>query len=269
MVDVVNSIKHPAVVAARATTGQSRPGKPTSFLIEGGKLVLEAVEAGAPLEGVFFMHPLEETDTWQAVQQTGVPCWLVTRGVYHRILGLTYETSTRILGTVKTIRRSAAELVAGMDPSTHLLVGESIQDPRNVGTLVRTAEACGLRAAAFTEGSADPFSRPSLRSSTGSILRVSIATDCRTRELLEAMRATGSRLVGASAAAAAPCWEVDLSPPCAFLLGNETTGLSREARELSDVMVRIPMYGRAHSFNVTVAAGILLYEAARQREARR
>jgi len=269
MVDVVSSIKHPAVVAARESTGQSRPGKPALFLIEGRKLVLEAVEARAPLEGVFFMHPLEETETWQAVQQAGVPCWLVSRGVFHRILGLGYETATRIVATVKVVRRSVADLVADSGPSTCLLVGESLQDPRNVGTFVRTAEAWGLRAVAFTAGSADPFSRPSIRSSTGSILRVSIATDCRTRELLEALRATGSRLVGASAAATNPCWEVDLSPPCAILLGNETTGLSREARELSDVMVRIPMYGGAHSFNVTVAAGILLYEAARQREARR
>lgn len=266
MMEVVDSIKHPAVAAARRRLGDYRSGKPSSFLVEGRKLVLEALAAGAPLEQVFFLHPLEDQEIWQVAQRAKVETCLVTQGVYHRILNLGYQTSTRVLGTVRAVRRPVSELLARMDSSTYLLVGETIQDPRNLGVLVRTADAWGLRLVAFTEGSADPFARPSIRSSTGSILRVEVTADCSTVDLLTGLRAAGVRIVGTSAGAALACWDADLSPPCAIILGNETSGLSPEAREASDIMVRIPIYGGAHSYNITVAAGILLYEAARQRK---
>jgi TrmH family RNA methyltransferase len=173
----------------------------------------------------------------------------------------------RVLATVRVSRQPLAELLAGLREGSWLLVGERIQDPRNVGVLVRTADAWGLGAVAFTEGSADPFSRGAVRSSTGSILRVRVTTEAGAGELLKGVRERGLRIVGASAAAERPCWEVDMRPSCAVVVGNEATGLSEEARRQCDVVARIPMYGGAHSFNVTVAAGILLYEARRQREA--
>jgi len=266
MPDVIDSIKHPVVVAARESTGESGAA---SFLIEGPKLVLEAIAAGAPLERVFFTHPLagaDEEAAWEAAAGAGIECRLVTRGVLFRILGLGYETATRVLATVKITRRTVPELLAGVGPDTYLLVGERIQDPRNVGVLIRTADAWGLKAVAFTQGSADPFSRAGVRSSTGSILRVGVTEGVSAGELLEGLKEKGVRIVGASAGADTVCWEVDLSPPWALVVGNETAGLSAEAREECDLVARIPMYGGAHSFNVTVAAGILLYEAARQRE---
>jgi len=262
MPDVIDSIKHPAVVAARESTGEAGA---TSFLIEGPKLVLEAIAAGAPLERVFFTHPLAEA-AWEAAAGAGIECRLVTRGVLFRLLGLGYETATRVLATVRITRRTTSELLAGVGPDTYLLVGERIQDPRNVGVLIRTADAWGLKAAAFTEGSADPFSRAAVRSSTGSVLRVGVMIGVSAVELLEGLRKRDVRIVGASAGAETVCWEADLSPPCALIVGNETAGLSAEARGKCDLVTRIPMYGGAHSFNVTVAAGILLYEAARQRE---
>jgi TrmH family RNA methyltransferase len=262
--EVVDSIKHPVVAAARASTLESG----TSFLVEGRKLVLEVLAAGAPLERVFFRHPLSDREVWEAARRARVECIVVTPAVFTKILGLKYEPATRLAGTVRIVRHSLRELVDGLTAESRLLVAESIQDPRNAGILIRTAEAWGVRAAIFTEGSANPFSRASVRSTTGSILRIAVTTGCQLAAVAVALRERGVRVIGASAAGGSVCWEVDLSPPCAFLLGNEASGLSPSARELSDLLVRIPMYGGAHSFNVTVAAGILLYEAARQRACR-
>ena len=82
---------------------------------------------------------------------------------------------------------------------------------------------------------------------------------------LARLRKQGMRIIGTSAAAPTPVWDADLTGSCAVVLGNETRGLTDAARDACDAFVTIPMSGGAHSFNVTVAAGILLYERARQR----
>lgn len=305
MEEPIRSIKDPAVIAARRSLGHFRPAEATSFLIEGAKLVLQALEARAPVDALFFLHPIqsaEEERSRQLARQAGVLSHVVTRGVFSRLLGLGYETATRVLGTVRIAPLPLSELVGRAVQSGWLLIGERIQDPRNTGALIRTAEAWGVRLVAFTtsgrtavrpqsaraEGcagraatgartasargrgtsagsSADPYSRASVRASTGSIFRVAVSTGSSTADLLAALKEAGIRVIGTSAAGRTPLWLADMSPPCAVLLGNETVGLSQEARELSDVVVRIPMLGGAHSFNVTVAAGIVLYEAARQK----
>jgi TrmH family RNA methyltransferase len=269
MMEVVWTIKHPVVVTARQSIGEAGGKQARAFLVEGRKMVSEALESDAQVEVLFFLHPIDDpadAAVMQSAQRAGVTCLLVSRGVFFRILGLGYETSARVLGTVSMPTCALSEALDLIDEDTRILMGERIQDPRNVGVLIRTADAWGLKTAIFSEGSAEPYSRPSVRSSTGSIFRVRLAVGYSSTEVLEALRTRGLRIIGASAGASTPCWLADLSPPCAIVVGNESDGLSDEARELSDMLVCIPMFGGAHSFNVTVAAGILLYEATRQRE---
>jgi TrmH family RNA methyltransferase len=267
--EVVTTIKHPAVAAARRSIGEAGGASGSAFLVEGRKLVSEALAAGAAVEAVFALEPMDDpadAAVMRSAEGAGVKCWVVSRGVFFRLLGLGYETSVRVLATVKIPAPSLSEVIESASDDAPVLVGERIQDPRNVGVLIRTADGWGVKTVIFSEGCADPYSRQSTRSSTGSIFRVRLAVGSSSSEMLEALRARGMRIIGTSAGAGISCWEADLSPPCAIVVGNETSGLSEEARALSDLLVRIPMFGGAHSFNVTVAAGILLYEAARQRE---
>ncbi|MFB3882177.1 MAG: TrmH family RNA methyltransferase [Armatimonadota bacterium] len=269
MKEVVSTIKHPAVVAARRSIGEVGGARATAFLVEGRKLVSEALAAGAAVEAVFALAPVEDpadAAVVRSAEAAGAKCWLVSRGVFFRLLGLGYETAVRVLATVTIPNPSLAEVIELASDDAPVLVGERIQDPRNVGVLIRTVDGLGSKSVVFAEGSADPYSRQSTRSSTGSIFRVRLAVGGSTTEVLGALRARGMRIIGTSAGATIPCWEADLSPPCAIVVGNETSGLSEEAVALSDALVRIPMFGGAHSLNVTVAAGVLLYEAARQRE---
>jgi len=267
--EIITTIKHPAVAAARRSIGEAGGAGASAFLVEGRKLVSEALAAGAAVEAVFALAPVEDQSdaaVIRSAEAAGVRCWLVNRGVFFRLLGLGYETAVRVLATVSTPAPSLDEVIESASGEAPVLVGEAIRDPRNVGVLVRTADGWGVKTVIFTEDCADPYSRQSTRSSTGSIFRVRVAAGADTREALAGLRARGTRVIGTSAGASIPCWEANLSPPCAIVVGNETSGLSQEARALSDVLVRIPMLGGAHSFNVTVAAGMVLYEAARQRE---
>jgi TrmH family RNA methyltransferase len=261
----IRSIKHPAVDGARRALGVIGGEEPTAFLADGLRLARRAVEAGAPVRELFFLQPAEgaEIEKLRAeANRRGVPCRRVTRGVFFKILDLGYETSVRVLAVLE--RPASADVRELLDADGLVLVGEQIQDPRNVGVLVRTADACGACCAMFTRDSADPWSRAAVRSSTGSIFRVPIAIAANLADYLESLKGDGLRVVGTSAHAERPCWHADLSGRVAVVLGNESVGVSDEVRAVCNDLVTIPMRGGADSFNVTVAAGMVLYERIRQ-----
>jgi len=261
--DVIASIKHPAVAQARQELARSRD-EASFFLVDGLRLTAQALEAGADIERMFFLHPVQdETATLlERARQAGVECHTASKGVFFKVLGLGYETSVRVLALVKRPPSAGLTGVPGADACW--LVGECIQDPRNVGVLIRTADGWAGTRAVFSANSADPYARASVRSSTGSVFRVPVSLPARLAPCLKALKADAVRIIGSSAGAETPCWDADLTGRCALVLGNESTGLSDEVREACDALVTVPMGGGAHSFNVTVAAGILLYERARQ-----
>lgn len=263
---VISSIKEPAVAEARRSLRPSPRGRtgPRCFLADGRSLVGQAVEAHAPVEAVFVLAECGDPRTRRTVERAaraGVACHRVSRGVFFRILDLGYETSADVLAVVRRPRgRGDLRVHKGFCA----LVGERIQDPRNVGVLVRTADAMGLSAAVFSADSADPYSRPAVRSTTGSIFRLPPASAADLPAYLHALKGRGVRIVGSSASAGRTCPRATLRSPCAVVVGNESVGLSAATAAACDEIVAIPMGGRAHSLNVTVAAGILLYEWARR-----
>jgi len=265
--DVIATIKHPAIVQARRSIARAGREGPTSFLVDGHSLVSQAIASGAPVERLFFLDPVEGAKCralLEDAQRRGVECHRVSKGIFFRLLGLGYETSVRVLALVR--RWTLPESARPERPDTCVLVGERIQDPRNVGVLIRTADAYATSRVVFGAESADPFCRASVRSTTGSVFRVPLTITEDVAGCLGRLAESDMKIVGTSAQSAKSCWEEDLSGPCAIVLGNETAGLSESAKAVCDALVRIPMSGGAHSFNVTVAAGIVLYERARQRQ---
>jgi tRNA G18 (ribose-2'-O)-methylase SpoU len=259
--DLIDSIKHPAVAATRRDLS---PGG-GSFIIDGRRLVSQGIGSRIKIQRVFFRHPVEGaplTGLLDRVRRNAIDCHVVSRGVFFRVLGLGYETA---VGVLAVARRPEPEQAATLQiRNAALLVGERIQDPRNVGVIIRTANAWTLHSAVFSRDSADPYSRAAVRSSTGAIFRVPIDQPEDLPACLKSLKEQSVRVIGTSARAKRLCWDADLTGSCAIVLGNESVGLSKEVRRVCDELVTIPMSGGAHSFNVTVAAGILLYERARQ-----
>ncbi len=269
--EAVSSIKHPRVAATRAAlAGKDSGGK--AFLAEDAKMVRQALDAGVDVERIFYVGDgMADGDAalLERARATGVPCHETRKGVFFKILGLGYETASRMAALVRAADRSPLEIAGGLGSDALVLVGEAIQDPRNVGVLIRTADACGADAALFSADSADPYSRASVRSTTGSIFRVPLTLSGNLAESVALLKQRGVGVVGTSAHASKTCWEADLSGPHAIVLGNESVGLSDALRSLCNDFVSVPMAGGASSFNVTVAGGILLYEACRQRAMKR
>jgi TrmH family RNA methyltransferase len=264
--EVIATIKHPAVIAAREGLGQVGRQGASAFLADGHRLVSQAIRSRADIQSIFFLHPLagaEEEALLERALEAGFACHLVRKGVFFRMLGLGYETSVGVLAVVR--RPPSADITQVARGDVCMLLGEQIQDPRNVGVLVRTADAWETACTVFTSDSADPYCRAAVRSSTSSIFRMPLAIVSDLPACLERLKANSLRIIGTSAHAEVPCWDADLSAPCAIVLGNESVGLSESVRKVCDEMVTIPMHGGAESLNVTVAGGIMLYERARQR----
>jgi TrmH family RNA methyltransferase len=152
-----------------------------------------------------------------------------------------------------------------------VVVMAAVQDPGNVGTIVRSAEAFGATGVVTTRGSADPWSPKGLRASAGSGLRFPVLRGMAIPVLLAQLRVAGVKIVAASShsagvAAAGADAAADLREAVAIFIGNEGAGLPAEIEHAADGRISIPMSAGVESLNAGVAASVVLYEAARQRK---
>jgi TrmH family RNA methyltransferase len=148
-----------------------------------------------------------------------------------------------------------------------VVVAAGLQNPGNVGAVLRAAEAAGATGAYLTQGTADPFSWKALRGAMGSAFRVPHVRGLAAGEVLQRLRQRGVTVLAAAAGSGDRYDSADLRRPVAFLLGQEAGGLDANLAAGADGLITIPMAGGAESLNVAVAAGVLLFEAARQRAA--
>lgn len=145
------------------------------------------------------------------------------------------------------------------------LVLENLQDPGNLGTIMRTAEGAGAAGVILNRGSVDMYNPKVVRSTMGSIYRVPFLYAQDLREVLKSLKQAGVRSFAARLDGSKAYDRESYEKGAAFLIGNESSGLSKELADCADAYIRIPMEGRLESLNASVAASILLYEAYRQR----
>lgn len=258
---IVDSVKHPALQAARRLNQASGRAANKQYLIEGADMVHLALQGKSRLVCAFLADN-DETALSLAprLRERNVPTYRVRRGLLFKIIGTSYETAINAVAVVEQNLMDLEQLPA----DDLIVVGENLQDPRNLGMFIRTADAGGAKALVLSRDAADPYSRAAVRSSTGSILRSPIHLTPTVAGVLRRLRARGVKIVSTSAHAPTTFWDADLSGACAIVFGNETSGVSPAVQQLADVNVSIPLLGGAHSLNVAVAAGIILYERVRQ-----
>jgi RNA methyltransferase, TrmH family len=150
-----------------------------------------------------------------------------------------------------------------------ILIAAGLQDPGNLGTLVRSAEAFGATGVLVTPGTVSAWNQKALRASVGSVFRMPVAVA--TVEEIAELKSRGVRLlatVGFDDAETIAAQEMDFSTACALMIGNEGSGLAAEWMEMADARVTIPCPGPVESLNAAIAGSLLLYEASRQRSGR-
>ncbi len=147
-----------------------------------------------------------------------------------------------------------------------MLLLDGVEDPRNLGAILRVAECAGIDGVIIPERRAVGLTDTVAKSSAGAIEYVKVAKTANLNRLIEDLKARNIWVVGTSVDAEMDIYEWDWRQPSALVLGGEGSGLHRLVAENCDVLVKIPMYGKIDSLNVSVAAGVVLFEARRQRE---
>jgi 23S rRNA (guanosine2251-2'-O)-methyltransferase len=158
-----------------------------------------------------------------------------------------------------------ADLVQGASVAPLLVVLDGIEDPHNVGAILRTVDAAGADGLIRQSRHAAPLDGAAAKASAGAVSHVRVADVVNIARSLEELKAAGVWTVGLDGQASKRLDEIDLTLPTAFVLGAEGTGLRRLVRERCDWLAAIPLRGHVESLNVSVAAGIALFEAVRQR----
>ena len=159
----------------------------------------------------------------------------------------------------------ADEILAGAKSPGLLAILDGIEDPHNLGAIIRSAEASGLDGVFIPKNRSAGLSPAAVKASAGAAAHAKLAKIGNTAQFIESLKKKGYWIVGLEAAADKPIWESDLTMPTAFVLGGEGSGIHRLVKEKCDFLVSLPMNGQMSSFNVSVAAGIAFYEAIRQR----
>ena len=278
LVEKITSRQNPLVKRFRRVRTM---GERQHIFLEGVRLIEDAIQAGAHFESVAFTSELESNERGAALLDVllrSVQCRgaLVSKQVMEAIV----DTQTP-QGVAALVSRPYHELddIFNADPDL-LVIADELQDPGNLGAIIRTAEAAGASGLITTRYTVDPFNDKAIRASMGSALRLPIttgtsrldvATRCREHKIrIIASRApTTTTQEGAESTedqvTSSAYYDVDMTVPTALIVGREATGVSELWAANADGFAHIPMSDGVESLNVAAAASILLYEAARQR----
>jgi TrmH family RNA methyltransferase len=245
--------------------GRSRTGR---YIVEGIRHLARAVEQNAPIESVF-LDPSVLSNPFgqklaQQLRKRGVPGVRLSHQLYR---DLTLAAEPQGIGAV--VRQQWIPLASvPVARNGFWLAVESIDSPGNLGTIIRTAEAAGVSGIFVLDSESDPYDPAAVRASMGSLFSQEL-TRCQPREFAEWARARGVAVVGSSPAGLLDYKDLRCRWPAALLVGSEKRGLSEHAAEIADFIVRIPMSGGCDSINVSVAAGVLLFEFSSGRKGHR
>jgi TrmH family RNA methyltransferase len=259
----ITSRQNPSVRVFRELT-RTRKLDDDRVLLEGWHLLIEARQAGVPFERAVFTTDLlskpEVARLAHELLDAGAEVMAVTGTVMEAVSPVRTPSGVVAIGRRESV---TPDLVFARSPQL-VLLSIDVQDPGNLGAMIRAAEAAGATGVIACGASADPFGWKALRGAMGSAFRLPIAR-APIDQAMRAARAARVPVLAAVARVGHPLFETDLRGPTALLLGGEGAGVPLGLLEKADAMVSIPMRAPVESLNVAVAAALLMYEAARQR----
>ena len=262
----IESTANPLVKRIRALEQRKGREEQGAFFVEGIQAAWQAVEAGAAIETLVVAPELLTSAPALAMvaqqRAAGTTVAEVSAALYERIATREHPSG---LGAVIRIGRHGIETLRVASASLFVALHE-VGNPGNLGTIIRTIDAVGGSGIVLIGDTTDPYHPSAVKASVGTLFRLPVVHAATIEDVLAWCAARHVGVVTTSARAAHNHWDVAYPAPSLVLFGNEGRGLPPEIVQRGDLSVRIPMHGGADSLNLSVAAGVLLYEMLRQRE---
>jgi len=231
--------------------------------------VMEALNTDKEIEKIFIQKGLRGDtigELMQMLKQRHIPYQFVPSEKLNRITRKNHQ------GVIATISPVVFYRIEDVLPGIYeegktpfVIVPDRITDVRNFGAILRTAECSGVNAVIMPSKNTAQLNSDTIKSSAGAIYKVPLCRSENLKNTLDFLKQSGLRIVAATEKAEQSCFNADLAGPLALLLGSEGEGISGEYLKKADQKVKIPLFGEIESLNVSVAAGVLMYEVVRQR----
>ncbi|MDF0719764.1 23S rRNA (guanosine(2251)-2'-O)-methyltransferase RlmB [Kaistella sp. PBT33-4] len=237
--------------------------------IFGLRPVIEAVEAGKTIDKIFMQnalqgeiyHELKQLLAKHKIRPNYVPVEKLNRFTRKNHQGVVAFISDVPFETIQDVLPQLFE--DGKTP--FLLILDRLTDVRNFGAICRTAECTGVDAIILPEKGAAPINSDAIKTSAGAIYNIKICKEKNLAHTVDFLQQSGVMVYAATEKASKLVYDADFSVPCAVVMGNEETGISKEVLHHSDEKIKLPIEGKTQSLNVSVACGAILYEAVRQK----
>ncbi len=233
--------------------------KESKFIIEGYRILTLAIECRASIDYVFinedFEKKQEHKDFLEILNQKNVKVYKTTNKIFEDFIDT--ENTQGIIGVVKSKNRSLESDLT--DENRFVLVLDRIQDPGNMGTIIRTADAAGVDAIIALKGCVDIYNPKVIRSTMGSIFDMNIIHSTQ-EEAVRILKLKKFDIVSSYLNTNNYYNDIEYNYKTALVIGNEANGINDELVSKSDVLVKIPIYGKAESLNAAISSAILMYE---------
>jgi TrmH family RNA methyltransferase len=263
LMDIITSNQNLLIKEIKALEIRKNREDKGLFIAEGLRFVEEAIKENALIDKIVvsnaFLESKSGSDIMGNIHNIGVSFLLVSDKIFKEI-----SDTQSPQGILAVIRKKDAALLETINGNNKIVMLESLQDPGNMGTIIRTADAAGMTGIILSKGCVDVYNRKVLRSTMGSIFHLPIHQTHDFISTINQLKAKGIKVYAAHLDGSIDYYYMDDCQNTAIIIGNEANGISDEAAKAADCLVRIPMSGKSESLNASVAAGILMYEVLRK-----
>ena len=248
---------------------QQKKGRRQShlFLVEGTRLTQEALNSDWKVVELYYSQTLKDSEAGQRLLKLASEKKVTTLEVQEKAIRKMAETETP-QGVVAVVEKKRFDLDRFLRQTPEFILAlENIKDPGNLGTIIRTADALEVDGIFLSQDSVELYNPKVVRGTMGSLFHLPVFYPVQLKEFLSGLRPK-FQILASVASGGINCSELDYLEPICLLLGGETSGLSDQILALADQKVSVPQFGSAESLNVSVAAGILIYEIAKSKKMR-
>ncbi|MCC6186133.1 MAG: 23S rRNA (guanosine(2251)-2'-O)-methyltransferase RlmB [Chitinophagaceae bacterium] len=246
-----------------------RPHRPSLPLLIGRKPIVEALENGVSVEKIFLLRTAtgeEITTIKQLARQKNIP---LSQVPVEKLNGMTKAQHQGVVAYTSLLEyielQDAIDFVVANGETPLFILLDGVTDVRNVGAIARSALCCGAQGLILPTSNAASLTEDAIKTSAGALTQIMLCRTPSVPQALDVLKLNGIQILGTFMKGSVPVYDADLCIPTTIIMGAEDTGISKDVIKRADQLIRIPMAKAFDSLNVSVAAGMMLYEAAKQR----